>query len=503
MFLKQHKSRLLDAKPLAAHALLPFTLVLADDSKKKDVERIIQFCKTHELNIVSIDHDLCHAKLCGSVENINQAFQTEIKSYVHDDKVEYHGYLGDLTLPNDMKIFVVAVIGLSNHTIARPYLKKGSEQKDQKERVSYSGYNPTTVANAYQFPAATGVGESIALIELGGGYRTTDLPTYFRTMGVSLPNVVNVSVDGATNSPTVPDSADGEVNLDIQIAGAVAPGANILVYFAPNSDNGFYQAIIAVTNDKTFKPKILSISWGGPENDWDWNGFAALNSALVLARRNNITVFVASGDGGSSDGEGGAVGVVDFPSSSAHVTACGGTSLVVQNNTIVSEVVWNNGGGSSATGGGISDLLPVPAYQSGITFPAPLNQGKHVGRGVPDVAGCADPDRGFAVLVDATWYTYGGTSCVAPLFAGLAARLNQLLGKRIGFFNPTLYTLPSTCFHDITVGNNGVYSAGSGWDACSGRGSPQGTAILQALRGGSSPTNSTCPDDFNLRINKV
>ncbi|HSM79386.1 MAG TPA: S53 family peptidase, partial [Bryobacteraceae bacterium] len=197
-----------------------------------------------------------------------------------------------------------------------------------------------------------------------------------------------------------------------------------------------------------------------------------------------ITVCVASGDNGSSDGQADGAAHVDFPASSPNVLACGGTTLQLANGGIQSEVVWNDGANGGATGGGVSETFPLPPYQSPANVPASVNTG-FAGRGVPDIAGDADPATGYQIVVDGQSLVIGGTSAVAPLFAGLVALINQQLGKPAGFLNPLLYAnaAKGSSFRDIVSGNNGAYSAGPGWDACTGWGSPVGTAIVRLLAG--------------------
>ena len=173
---------------------------------------------------------------------------------------------------------------------------------------------------------------------------------------------------------------------------------------------------------------------------------------------------------------------MDFPASSPNVLACGGTKLSATTTTILNEVVWNEPG-DGATGGGISDVFPLPNYQESAGVPPSANSTKNTGRGVPDVAADADPTTGYSVRVDGQDTVIGGTSAVAPLWAGLVACLNQGLGKPLGFLNPTLYALTSQtgAFRDITSGNNGSYSAGPGWDACTGLGVADGSKLLKAV----------------------
>jgi kumamolisin len=343
------------------------------------------------------------------------------------------------------------------------------------------------VARLYDFPAgATGAGQCIAIVELGGGYSKADLDTYFQGLGLATPATVAVSVDGAHNSPDGnPGGPDGEVMLDIEVAGAVAPGARIAVYFAPNTERGFLDAVSTAIHDGVRRPSTVSISWGGPESTWTQQALTALDTALQDAAALGVTVFCASGDAGSGDGAGDSLAHTDFPASSPHVLACGGTRLTAGPGGIAAEVVWNDGPAGGATGGGISDAFDVPAWQSGASVPPSANPGGRRGRGVPDVSGDADPQTGYRVLVDGRATVVGGTSAVAPLWAGLVALLNERLGRPVGFLNPALYGAVQAAggFRDITEGGNGAYSAAPGWDPCTGLGTPRGGAILDALGG--------------------
>jgi kumamolisin len=270
--------------------------------------------------------------------------------------------------------------------------------------------------------------------------------------------------------------------LDIEVAGGIAPKARLAVYFAPNTDKGFLDAITLAIHDKTNKPSVISISWGGPENSWTQQSLKSYDEAFQAAAALGVTIFCAAGDAGSGDGVADGKAHVDFPASSPNVSGCGGTRLTASKNTIASESVWNEGS-TSATGGGGSDFFPLPAYQDKAGVPASANKPSHKGRGVPDVAGDADPATGYLVRVDGQELVFGGTSAVAPLWAGLIARLNQKLGQPVGFLNPLSYGLleKSSAFLDITAGNNGAYKAGTGWDPCTGWGSPNGKKMVKGL----------------------
>jgi len=244
----------------------------------------------------------------------------------------------------------------------------------------------------------------------------------------------------------------------------------------------FLDAVTSAVHDTTNKPSIISISWGSAESTWTAQAMTAMDDAFQAAASMGITVCVASGDNGSSDGVSDGKDHVDFPASSPFALACGGTSLKASRTAISSEVTWNDGAGGGATGGGISNFFPVPSWQAGIS--ATLSNGKSTAlknRGVPDVAGDADPETGYQVRVDGTDMVIGGTSAVAPLWAALIARLNQVTGSPAGYANPWLYKNPQS-LRDISQGNNGDFAAAKGWDACTGLGSPNGKALLTASK---------------------
>jgi kumamolisin len=378
---------------------------------------------------------------------------------------------------------VVGVFGLDSRPQAESRCRRRRPDSTVSVRAAAAdtSYTPIDIAKLYQFPTgATGAGQTVAIIELGGGYRSADLRTYFTGLGLSkVPTVTAISVDGARNAPTGdPNSADGEVLLDIEIVGAIAHGAKIAVYFAPNTDQGFLDAITTAVHDKTRKPSIISISWGGAESTWTAQSLSAYDQAFLDAANLGVTVFCASGDSGSSDGVTDGHAHVDFPASSPHVIACGGTRLQGSNGSIQSEVVWNEASDGGATGGGVSETFALPDYQKNAKVPVSVNSSHFKGRGVPDVAGNADPATGYQVYVDGHDTIFGGTSAVAPLWSALAALANEKRAQPLGYLNPRIYASGAKAlFRDITSGSNGAYSAKSGWDACTGLGSPKGGAI--------------------------
>jgi kumamolisin len=452
-----------------------------------DIARVESFAHEHGLDVVAASPARRSVVLSGPLGALESAFGTRLHLYDLDGAV-YRGRQGPLSVPAEVAPAIEGVFGLDDRPQARPHFRPLlNAGRPVAAHAVTAAFTPVEVARLYDFPAgATGAGQCIAIVELGGGYRKADLDLYFQGLGLASPAIVSVSVDGGMNQPEGNASGpDGEVMLDIEVAGAVAPGARIAVYFAPNTDRGFLDAVSAAIHDNVRRPSTVSISWGGPESTWTGQSMAALDAVLQDAAALGVTVFCASGDAGSGDGAGDGLAHCDFPASSPHVVACGGTRLTATAGAITAEVVWNEGAAGGASGGGISDTFDAPSWQARASVPASANPGGRRGRGVPDVCGDADPQTGYRVLVDGLATVVGGTSAVAPLWAGLVALLNERLRRPVGFLNPQLYgaVLAGGGFRDIIEGGNGAYSAGPGWDACTGLGSPRGTAILTALGG--------------------
>jgi kumamolisin len=446
-----------------------------------DVRRVEAFAQQFDLTVVSVDPARRTIVLAGTIAAMNEAFGTTLHLYQCEHGL-YRGRTGPLYLPADLKDIVVGVFGLDNRPQAQVRCRR-YRQVIGAAAAGDASYTPPQIAAFYQFPTTvTGTGQTVAIIELGGGYKTADLQTYFSALKLKTPSVTAVSVDGAKNAPAGdPNSADGEVLLDIEVVGAVAPDARIAVYFAPNTDQGFLDAITTAVHDAVRKPSIVSISWGAAESAWTPQALTAYDQAFQDAAALGVTVCCASGDSGSSDGVSDGLAHVDFPASSPHVIACGGTRVEASRNALTSEVVWNGGVNGGATGGGVSDVFALPAYQASAKVPVSVNASHFKGRGVPDVAGDADPASGYRIRVDGHDLVFGGTSAVAPLWSALVALINQNRGTPLGFLNPVLYAAGAKGFRDITSGTNGAYQARPGWDTCTGLGSPNGKALLALL----------------------
>jgi carboxypeptidase C (cathepsin A) len=361
-----------------------------------------------------------------------------------------------------------------------PYFKL-PERSPTELRAAAAGLGAWDVRDlcaAYSWPKSLVGGGTIGIIELGGGWVGSDIDSFFQASGLPRPYIEDVPIGAGRNNPNQhvndPRDPDIEVAMDIQIAAAaysIATGkpANVRLYWADGTDWGaMATAITAAAADGC---DVCSISWGSDEANWQEAGRNSgldyakrLNAAAQAAANSGMMVFAASGDNNSSDGGPDPVNV-DLPSSSPFVVGCGGTTM-----TADGETVWNDNPGDpdgNGTGGGFSRLFtPMPAWQTG----APHGRG----RMVPDVAGNADPDTGYKLYVHGKPTVAGGTSAVAPLYAGLFAAF----GRKLGFVTPQLWS-NQTCFNDIIKGDNGFYRARLGPDPCTGLGSPIANRLAQ------------------------
>lgn len=452
-----------------------------------DVATVREALTAEGLEVTDVDAASRRVQVRGTVEAFQQVFGADLEEVRSADPVQgravtHRQRSGDLVVPAALEGVVTAVLGLDDRPQARTRFRPAAAVD--------TAFTPPELGRVYRFPAGTdGAGQTLAVLELGGGYTQADLDTYWTSIGLDQPPTVTaVGVDGAANAPEGdPNGADGEVLLDIEVAGALAPGADLVVYFAPNTDRGFLDALsTAVHADPT--PAAVSISWGQNEDEWTAQARTAMDEAMADAAVLGVTVCAAAGDDGSTDNATDGQAHVDFPASSPHALACGGTTLRADGDTgaVRSEVVWFHGAGLGGTGGGVSAVFPVPDWQAGVGVPGDADTGRP-GRGVPDVSADADPSTGYRVRVDGTDAVIGGTSAVSPLWSALVCRLAEALGQRPGLLQPLLYAglsageVPAG-FRDVTAGSNGAYTAAPGWDPCTGLGVPDGEALLTALR---------------------
>ena len=460
----------------------------------EDVELVRSTFEALGVTVDEVDAGARRVRVSGPVQTIARVFGTDLarstREHEGDDATAYRQRSGGLSIPAALDGVVTAVLGLDNRPQAR------AQFRYVPAAAVSTSYTPPQLGTVYSFPEGTdGGGQTVAIIELGGGYVQSDLDTYFGGLGIPTPSVRAVGVDGGSNVPGGdPNGADGEVMLDIEVVGALAPAADIVVYFAPNTDAGFLDAVSTAAHANP-TPAAISISWGQSEDQWTAQARTAFDQALQDAAALGVTTTAAAGDDGSSDRVGDGKPHVDFPASSPHALACGGTRLDADATTgaVRSETVWNNGAGNGATGGGVSAVFPLPSWQARAGVPSGADgtdaggaANGPGGRGVPDVSAVADPQTGYRVRVDGRDTVIGGTSAVAPLWAALVARLVQSTGRPLGLLQPRLYdSVPAgqvaAGFRDIVTGDNGAYQASAGWDACTGLGVPEGTKLLSSL----------------------
>lgn len=438
-------------------------------ANQADMDAVTAFAQSNGLKVEETSTARRTVRVSGTVEQMSQAFQVELNHY-QTPKETYRGREGSVHIPENLASIVESVHGLDNRTMAQPLFRLPA--MDVVSPQNTSPLTPPTVAKLYDFPTNSAAGQTIGILEFGGGFKIADIQNYFtNVVHVPVPNIVTVGVDGVTNSPG--QSADLEVVLDIDVAGSVAPGAKIVVYFAPNTLQGWLDAITTAIHDTTNRPSVLSISWAGNESGWG-SAIDTVSKALSEAAVVGVSIFVSSGDSGSES-----PAQVLYPSSDPWVTGCGGTTIENVSGTSFTQVVW---GGS---GGGISNHFPLPYWQTWAGIPTSVNPAGHIGRGVPDIAGNADPASGYPLILNgATTGAIGGTSAVAPLYAGMVAVLNASLGEPLGYLNYNLYAFAGPyIYRDVVSGSNGAYSAKQNWDACTGFGSIDGASMMTALQG--------------------
>jgi len=363
--------------------------------------------------------------------------------------------------------------------------------------LAINSFTASQIASIYQFPTPNPAIEiTVAVISFGGGLFGTvnpstgvltsgDVQTYWTSLGIATanqPRVVIIPVNGATNNPLQGDGSTVENTIDVEMVGACCPSANLTInlYIGPNSFIEFNNIMTRVIADR---PSIISISWGAAEVYYTLDQLTSLNALFQSAAALDINICTATGDNGSNNGVGGFKAYVDFPSSSPYVIACGGTNLKCPSGTYDAktvEVAWSNGGG------GMSAVFPKPDYQSALRF---------VGRSIPDIALNADPSTGVCFLIGGTSQIIGGTSIVAPAIAGYLACINAN-----AFITPKLYSVPSSCYHDIISGSNGAYLAYKGYDVCTGFGSIIGQRLTTALGVTTIPVTSVNMSPVSVNI---
>jgi kumamolisin len=460
-----------------------------------DFAAVADFGRQFGLTVVESNLSTRIVTLSGTLSSIGAALRVNI-TYMHDGPRQYRTHHGQIQVPVTLKNIVLCVLGIDEYVFVHPMVQTVSPWEIALLNLYTQVHTPDQVADFYDLPEATGKGECISMVEFGGGYSLPLLNLYFALLGKKTPEITDVPIAGGANRPGLIPYLDAEVYLDIEVAGAIAPEAQLVVYFAPSSVLGFVRAFSAAIHDRVHNPSVVFCTWGFAEVKWmvEPGGMQAVNEVLQEAALLGVSVCVASGDWGATAGVFDGLPHVYFPASSPAALCVGGTTLYSQAAQIALEHTWNramSGGGAST--GGYSEYFPLPPYQKEVPNPSQTQivqpeefqsiSVKH-GRAVPDVAALGDPTTGYLILMDGGFHLTAGTSAAAPLWSALIARLNQLMGVRMGYINPLLYSGigSSGAFRNIVLGNNLFYNAGPGWNPCTGWGTPDGKALLKALQ---------------------
>ena len=425
-----------------------------------DVELLRRYCEQFDLRMFEAHWQT--ALISGPIGRLTEAFGADVAIFVDPGERRFRHRTGALHAPPEIAAVLRGVFGL----LEWPRSKRiGALQRHSTPLYA------SDVVTRYQFPEGDGSGQTIGVVQLRGTFKQSDFDQCMRTQEISAPPPIVKRVDDAVTVHELETSKDLEAALDTQIVGALAPGARVVVYEAPDTERGFLDAIRTALFDEEYQPSVLSISYGWPESLWTPVALSILDELFTAAALIGVSVFCSSGDHGAELDYDGSPQVL-APASSPFAHACGATVLP-GDDVAGDEVAWEQ------TGGGFSSVYSVPTWQSTVSAVAAEYRAK-AGRGVPDVAAQERP--GYCVFVDGIELAMGGTSAIAPVWAALAARINQRLGVSVGFFAPLLYRGSNNgCFRDVTAGNNDRFHAQSGWNPCTGLGVPIGTAIEAEL----------------------
>jgi kumamolisin len=448
----------------------------------QDLALVEDFATANSLAIVDRTTGAGRLVLQGTVADVGTAFGVQLILYESGAK-KYIGCQAPPCIPGGVARVIHEVFGLEGRPRYLHYgWAGGDEESARKEGPPPIYTTARDISKHYRFPSELdGKGQCVAVIAFQGGYAVDDLKQYFSGLDLPFPEMSVVSVNGARNDPLGCRYQDRlEVTGDIEVLGTIAPKAHLAVYFAPNSERGWLDVLATAIHDCVHRPSVISISWGTAEVCWTDSALRAVNDLLMQAAVLGVTVCCAAGSYGYDDGFGDGVPRVEFPASSPWVLACGGTRVDLSESGGFCEAVWNERPKGGCTGGGFSSIFTRPKWQQNIELSSRFDGADRLGRGLPDVAGAAS---GYTITVSGEEVIFKGSSAVAPLWAGLVALLNQRAGRPVGFLNPFLYRRAAAegAFRDITRGDNGAYSAGRGWNACTGLGTPDAHCLMQLL----------------------
>ncbi len=477
------------------------------------VQQVVSYLQSQGMTVTSVAPNNLLIDATATVAQVTQAFNVQINTYQVGNHT-FYANTGSPSVPTSISQLITSISGLDNSVTYHPLYRRLNKHNliHSANLAAPSGFGPKDLSGAYnatplQNAGILGDNQTVALFELDG-YQLSDVQQYFQTYGLATPTISNVLVDnfnGASGQGAI------EVELDMEVVGAIAPHANQIVYEGPNTTQGLNDTYNQIVHDN--KAHVVSISWGLCEA---YSGAAELQTLDTIFKQGaaqGIAFFAASGDSGAYDCGDGNLGV-DSPAGDPYITGVGGTNLQLNAGAYGSESVWSNPNDTQRSpngaggGGGVSSTFTHPSWQTG----SGVQNGN---REVPDVSADADPATGYATYCTVTnsgcpstgWITVGGTSAAAPLWAGSMTLINQYLqaqGKAVvGYANPALYGLFNTqqqspAFHDVTSGNNLHYAATTGYDMASGIGSPDVTNIAHDLASSGSgitptPTPTSAP----------
>jgi kumamolisin len=468
-------------------------------SAQSDIDKVIHVLTRHGLTIQASSLEGCGVKASGTVRQMDELFSVHLLHMIEHGR-SFVGRVGKIQIPPELSGIVVGIFGLDNRQMAfRSNTTANSQPRPIPPGDQRPWFLPQELPTYYNFPPGDGAGQTIAILELGGRYDEAAFKQFAELTKLgNNPEVIIVNVDDVPPEHRDDAGEISEVMVDVQVLASVCPRASIVVYFCPFTEKGWVDILEAAVHDRLRNPKVISISWGCAEGEQIWTPQAtmAVNDLLKEAALHGISVCVCSGDDGSDDQVGDGKAHVNFPASSPYVLSVGGTTLEKKNSVTV-ERPWKEGSGLRAdeggsSGGGVSRTFERPDWQK--TSITTVNSEAFVGRCVPDVSANAARQTGYFVVFDGAPKIAGGTSAATPLWAGLIARINAALnsGRTVGYLTPLLYqpfqagTVGAFVCNDITKGDNitvaeGGYSAGPGYDAVTGWGSPNGMKLLQYL----------------------
>jgi kumamolisin len=466
-----------------------------------ELEQVADFARSNGLNVVETNQARRTVVVSGSVTAINKAFDITLHDY-DSPRGKYRGHEGSVGLPHALADIVEAVSGLDNRQVPAKHYAARHRSAGSLDPPNTKPLTPQQVAQLYSFPTGNGAGQTIGIYEMqtsegSAGYTAADIASTMQAMGGDLtpPTPTDVAVDGVGNAGV----SDGETVLDVTVSSAIAQGANIAVYFTGGTTQNILHTLQRMIHPGSGDPvpTVISISYGWGADDENLDSFSAaeytqIDQLFQDAANLGITVLVSSGDSGAFI-ETRKLAQASFPASDPWVLACGGTTIGNVSGSSFTEYVWNDTwqGGSGATGGGVSARYQPPSYQNSVELPKRIGSGAS-GRGLPDIAGNASVNSGYPLfLAGQSSGPIGGTSAVAPLYAGLVAVMNGNLGFPVGFINPTLYSASAGVFNSVSGppgpadnsfnGTTG-YPASAHWNACTGFGSVNGVALQNALQ---------------------